>query len=300
MKSKVAHSNSKLNFMKTEIEVLQPGLFSTIQDSGRFGFQKYGVPQSGVMDRYAGKLCNLILGNKEDSAVLEITMQGPQLKFNSSTRVCISGADLSVSLNGNPVNRNQVVEISRGDILKFGKRKSGFRAYIGISGGFNTEKIMGSRSWYEGLTTNLRLLKGMKIDYDPQDLNHKRTNSTVKTDEAYFYQNEIDVFAGPEFSFLSKEKEMILFKSEFTIAENSNRMAIQLKEPFVNDLEPIITGPVLPGSVQLTPSGNIIILARDCQTTGGYPRILQLSEKGLQVLSQKLPGEKITFRKVEF
>ncbi len=300
MRSRVGDSNSKLKFMKPEIEVLQPGLFSTIQDFGRFGFQKYGVPHSGVMDRYAGKLCNLILGNEENSAVMEITMQGPQLKFSASTRVCISGADLSASLNGNPVHRNQIIEISQDDILRFGKRNSGFRAYIGIPGGFDTEKIMGSRSWYEGLTDNFRLLKGMKINYDLQDLSQIKSNSTVKTDDSYFYQSEIEVFPGPEFSFLSKEKEMILFKSEFTIAETSNRMAIQIKEPFVNDLKPIITGPVMPGSVQLTPSGNIIILARDCQTTGGYPRILQLSEKGLQVLSQKLPGEKIAFRKVEF
>ncbi len=286
--------------MKAEIEVLQPGLFSTIQDLGRFGYQKYGVPQSGVMDKYATRVCNLILGNEANSPVMEITMQGPQLKFNASTAICISGADLSPTLNGNAVNCNQILEIQEGDVLKFGRRRTGFRAYIGISGGFKTEFVMGSCSWYEGLTNEFRLAKGMKISYDSQNLSHEKSNASLKTDEKYLDENDIEVFQGAEFSYLLKEKEIILFNSEYTISETSNRMAVQMKEPFVNELEPIITGPVLPGSVQLTPSGKIIILARDCQTTGGYPRILQLSEKGLQVLSQKVPGEKISFRKIDF
>ncbi|MCB7480708.1 biotin-dependent carboxyltransferase family protein [Christiangramia sediminis] len=286
--------------MKAEIEVLQPGLFSTIQDLGRFGFQKFGVPHSGVMDRYAMRICNLILGNPEEASVLEITMQGPQLKFNAPTSICISGADLSPELNGEPIENNTFIEIQQGDILKFGTRKSGFRSYLGILGGFQTEFIMESFSWYEGLTENFRLRKGIKLSYKSQRLAITETHSNLKLDINYLNRNEVEVYPGPEFDQLSATQQDQIFNSQFKTDDSSNRMAVQFKEDLINELQPIITSPVMPGTVQLTPSGKIIVLMRDCQTTGGYPRILQLSEKGIQVLSQKFPGEEINFKEVKY
>lgn len=286
--------------MKAEIEVLQPGLFSSIQDMGRFGYQKFGVPQSGVMDRYAMRVCNLILGNHEDTAVMEITLQGPHLKFDASASVCISGADLSPLLNGEPIHLNQIVQIKQGDILKFGRRKTGCRAYLGISGGFLEESLMDSKSWYEGLTACFRLEKGMRLCFEPETKRNLKTHSAMKIDKEYFSSEEIEVYPGPEFERLSEKQKESLLNISYKTDENSNRMAIQLKDALENKLKPITTGPVLPGTVQLTPSGKIIILMRDCQTTGGYPRILQLSEYGQQVLAQKLPGEKINFKKLEY
>lgn len=286
--------------MKGEIEVLQPGLFSSIQDLGRLGYQKYGVPQSGVMDRYAMRLCNLILGNSQEASVMEITFQGPQLKFNATATICISGADLSASLNGSSIAQNKMVHISEGDILKFGARKSGFRAYIGISGGFRSEELMGSQSWYEGLTTDFRLKKGMKLLFDTGDIRKKETHSHLKIDQDYLGSDIIEAYPGPEFERLSQSQQKKLFATTFKTDKNSNRMAVQMEEGLENDLDPITTGPVIPGTVQLTPSGKMIILMKDCQTTGGYPRILQLSEKAQQVLAQKTPGEKISLRKIEY
>lgn len=286
--------------MPTEIDVLQPGLFSTIQDAGRFGYQKFGVPKSGVMDSYAARFCNLILSNSINAALLEITFQGPRLKFNATTKICITGADLSPILNDKALVLGSIIEISAGDILKFGKRKSGFRAYLGISGGFQTEEIMESRSWYEDLTSDFRLLKGMKLPFGTDDSGLVQTNASLKFNNDYLFEKDVEVFSGPEFSKLPAERQQEIFNSEFTINESSNRMAIQMNESFHNELHSIITGPVLPGTIQLTPSGKLIILMKDCQTTGGYPRILQVSEKGLQVLSQKLPGEKIKFKKKDY
>ena len=287
--------------MKAEIEVLQPGLFSSIQDLGRFGYQNFGVPQSGVMDRYSMRICNLILGNHQDASVLEITFQGPKLKFNASTLVCLSGADLSPRLNGKNVQNHELLSISSGDILEFGARRSGFRAYLGIKGGFKNEKIMGSQSWYEGITKEFRLKKGMILEYSSSNMEHdSETHSHLKIEEDYLNTDEIQVYPGPEFGELSKEQQERLFSAIFKTDKNSNRMAVQLEESLENALEAIITGPVLPGTVQLTPSGKVIILMRDCQTTGGYPRILQLSEKAMEVLAQKIPGEKISFRKIEY
>jgi antagonist of KipI len=287
--------------MKAEIEVLQPGLFSSIQDLGRFGYQNYGVPQSGVMDRYSMRICNLILGNHQDTSVLEITFQGPKLKFNATALVCLSGADLSPRLNGKNVQNHVLLSISSGDILEFGTRRSGFRAYLGIKGGFKNENIMGSRSWYEGITKEFRLKKGMILEYSSGNMEHdSETHSHLKIEEDYLNSDEIQVYPGPEFGELSKEQQERLFSTIFKTDANSNRMAVQLEEHLENELKPILTGPVLPGTVQLTPSGKIIILMRDCQTTGGYPRILQLSERGIQVLAQKMPGEKIRFRKIDY
>ena len=286
--------------MKAEIEVLHPGIFSTIQDLGRMGYQKYGVPVSGVMDRYAMRICNLILNNPEDTNVLEITMQGPHLKFEESTSISLSGADLSAQLNGNLLPLNERIEINAGDELKFGMPKSGFRAYLGIKGGFISEELMGSNSWYEDLTENTRLKKGMKLYYSPNNSRETDTFSSLKVDSDYIQSKNIEVYPGPEFAYLSIKQQKELFDSEFSIDQTSNRMAVQFKEDFMNELESIITGPVMPGTAQLTPSGKIIILMRDCQTTGGYPRIFQLSEYGIQVLAQKLPGEKVRLIKKEY
>jgi len=286
--------------MKAEIEVLKPGLFSTIQDMGRFGFQKFGVPQSGVMDRYAMRICNLILGNKEQNSVLEITMQGPHLKFNASTAICISGANLSPQLNGNAISQYEVIRIHEGDILKFGTPKAGFRSYLGIKGGFHSEKLMDSSSWYEGLTEDFRVKKGTILHYTGSEYKNEPANAALRINTDYLNETSVEVYPGPEFDQLAISQKYQLFNSVFRTDESSNRMAVQLNERLENNLEPIITSPVMPGTVQLTPSGKIIVLMRDCQTTGGYPRILQLSEKGIQVLSQKLPGTKIGFSKKEY
>ncbi|APG59194.1 biotin-dependent carboxyltransferase family protein [Christiangramia salexigens] len=282
--------------MKAKIEVLHPGLFSSIQDNGRFGFQKFGVPLSGVMDKYAYKICNLLLGNDPYASVLEITLQGPQLKFEANTNICITGADLSPSINGRNIEINEVVSINAGEVLKFGMRINGFRSYLGVAGGFISEEIMKSRSWYEGITANSRLSKGMKLSYNSEDTRIADTYSSLKTREQYLESENLEVYPGPEFNKLSDKQRSELMETFFNIDDSSNRMAVQLKQDLDNDLDPIITGPVVPGTVQLTPSGKLIILMRDCQTTGGYPRVLQVSERGLNVLAQKLPGERIIFK----
>lgn len=286
--------------MKAEIEVLQPGLFSTIQDLGRFGFQKYGVPYSGVMDRYAMRICNLVLGNQENDAVLEITLLGPQLKFHSAALICISGADLSPQLNGERFQNNKLIRINSGDILKFGKCRSGFRSYIGIQGGFKSQVIMKSRSWYEDITDNFRLKKGMSLEFTSQNSSNSKTHATLKLNTAYLQNDIVEVYPGPEFSQLNSLQQKAIFNDYYTLHENSNRMAVQFKEDLENQLEAIITSPVMPGTIQLTPSGNLIALMRDCQTSGGYPRVLQLSEKGIQVLSQTLPGDRIKFFRKDY
>ncbi|MGM0392261.1 MAG: biotin-dependent carboxyltransferase family protein [Bacteroidota bacterium] len=282
--------------MKAEIEVLQPGLFSTIQDLGRYGFLKYGVPLSGTMDTYAVKMGNLILNNPVNSAVLEITQMGPKLKFNATAKIVITGADLSPEINKIPIDNNTIYFINHGDVLSFGKRKSGCRAYLSINGGFKTSESLGSKSWYEGISDFSKLTTGMKLAFENTSFSYSDTNAGVKINSEYLNQKELHVFPGPEYSLLNVNEKKILAVTEFSVDQKNNRMAIQLHEEIKNNLDPIITGPVIPGTVQLTPSGNLIILMRDCQTTGGYPRIFQLSDQAMNILAQKVLGDKILFK----
>ncbi len=281
--------------MRGRIEILQPGLFSTIQDTGRFGYAKFGVPGSGAMDSYAATMANLILNNKPDAAVLEITQMGPKLKFSAPVNIVVTGGNLSPRINNAEIKNNRITSIAAGDVLSFGKRIFGARAYLGISGGFKTEIILQSRSWYKDLTAYSRLEKGMLLDYNSGDQKIAVTASSVKTNFDYLSQNELEVSPGPEFQKISNEEKKSIFSKKFHVSRNSNRMGIQLEEVIPNNLQPIITGPVVAGTVQFTPGGRLIILMRDSQTTGGYPRILQLKESSINLLAQKVEGDEISF-----
>jgi len=278
------------------VEVLKVGFYDSIQDLGRVGYQQYGVPYSGVMDVFSVLKANNLLGNDINDAVMEITMTGPILMFHCNTAICITGADLSPSLNGKSVKINNVIQIVKGDILSFGKLNYGFRSYLSVLGGFKTESVLNSKSMYQSITKQFKIHTNDVLDII-SDSSHGFINkhASIKWDDTFFKTKKINVFKGPEFDQLSKIQIEQLFSRDFTVTKNNNRMAEQLEEKDENKLEPILTSLVIPGTVQLTPAGNLIILMRDCQTTGGYPRIFQLEEKSMDVLAQKYMGQKIIF-----
>ena len=277
------------------IEVIETGLYSSIQDKGRFGYENYGVPISGSMDQFSSALSNKLLNNKEQDAVMEITMTGPVLKFYNKTVISITGADISPTLNNKPIRMNRAQSIEKGDVLSFGKLKYGIRSYLSVLGGFLTKRVMNSRSMYSNITKSFRIVKGQSLKINSiksLDINSLITQFDYMN---HFHNDQIKVFRGPEFDFLSKTQKNEIFKNQFTISNDNNRMAFQLKENFKNKLKPIITSLVQQGTVQLTPSGKIIILMRDNQTCGGYPRILQLTENAINRLSQKHMNNNISF-----
>lgn len=277
------------------VEVLKPGFYTTVQDLGRFDYQHYGVPLSGVMDRYSAGLANALLNNTKNAAVLEITMTGPKLRFNSNTFICISGADISPQVNNDAVKLNQVIAIKNGDLLSFGKLRLGFRCYLAVNGGFRSPKIMNSRSMYKDITSSSLVSEGDTLEIPDKYPNMEMPLASIKIKTDHFNSKELGAFKGPEFDLLSKGQQVQLLSGEFTIAKENNRMAYQLEEILANTLESIITSLVLPGTVQLTPMGKLIILMRDGQTSGGYPRVLQLKESAVDVLSQKHVGHKCSF-----
>lgn len=278
------------------IKVLKSGFYDTIQDLGRYEQQDYGVPVSGAMDNYASRLANQILGNDKHDAVLEITMSGPKLQFQCETSICIVGAKMHPMLNSSPIKHNSLIVIKKGDVLSFSKLTEGFRCYLAVVSGFQTQSTLSSRSMYKGITASYRVQKGDVLSIYESNTIKTSKNALIKVNSSRYTSESIEVFKGPEFEGLSEEQKEILFSKPFTIAKENSRMAYQLEETLEHNLKPIITSFVLPGTVQITPSGKLIILMRDCQVTGGYPRILQLSNASINKIAQKNTGNGLFFR----
>lgn len=283
------------------ISVLKAGLYTSIQDVGRYNYLEFGVPVSGIMDRRAAQLANALVGNTKEAAVLEITMLGPELHFSKPAYIAITGAYFNPKLNNKVISQNKIVFIEANSILSFKQSTLGFRGYMAIQGGLQSAKVLSSRSMYKGITSTYKLTKGDEINFkDAIDFNRQPQYAQLAISDSYIASQTLDVFEGPELYQLSKNQKAFIFETVFTISKNNNRMGYQLDEPVKNDLGSIITSPVMPGTVQLTPSGHLIVLMRDSQTTGGYPRVMQLSEHAINTLSQKQTGNKIRFRLLNF
>lgn len=277
------------------IKVLKSGMLTTIQDKGRLGFASLGVPISGAMDSFSAGLANKIINNANDDAVIEITLGNCSFQFLTATEISITGADCNAILNDKKVHVNKRIPINKNDVLTFEYPKLGVRTYIAVKGGIQSKKVMNSRSFYKNITSNYKLNKEdtLLINSYPAKINQNYT--AVKIDKRHFLENKLICYKGPEFELLSKENQQKIFNSQFSIAKENSRMGYKLNEYLINELPQILTAAVLSGTVQLTPSGTLIILMRDCQTTGGYPRILQLSEQSINILSQKTTNDIIRF-----
>jgi biotin-dependent carboxylase-like uncharacterized protein len=275
------------------LKVRRAGFFTSIQDQGRFGFRHIGVPVSGVMDAYSASIANTLLDNPEDAAVMELTMTGPTLEFEHPTYLAISGADLSPKLNEQAIRINQVHKVAKGDIISFGKLLFGFRAYLAVKNGFGTGVYMKSRSFFRPVTPLHTIRDQMEIPIESVREYEARISSV--SPEPFHKEHELEVYRGPEYDMLSDRQLEAIFAGDFTIAKENNRMAYQLQETIPGHQTSMLTSATLPGTVQYTPAGKLILLMKDGQTTGGYPRILQLSSTAICILSQKKYGDSIKF-----
>ncbi len=275
------------------IKIISKGLYTTIQDEGRFGYRDIGVPSSGYMDKESAQIANLILDNPINNPVIEATLIGPTIKFEKPTVICITGSDFNPMLNENRISLYTAVKVKKGDKLKINNSSIGSRCYISIKGDIKLDEVLGSKSYYPQISHSSIIEKGdeFKFEKNKSEPNYKLINQKFELNK------NLKVFKGPEFNSLNKVSVNKIIDQEFSIGVN-NRMAYNLKEKIQAGTTSIISSPVIPGTVQLTPSGQIIILHRDCQTTGGYPRILQLAEKSLNNLAQLRTGDKIKFELV--
>ena len=279
------------------IHFTRPGMLTTVQDLGRFDMAGYGVPYSGAMDRYSLAQVNFLLSNPKGAAVLEMTNLGPEMVFERSTRVVFAGAEAEILLNNKRIVKNgQVIEIQEDDCLSIEKFRKGQWLYMGVQGGFETEEVAGSKSWYPQITERGYIQKNDTLCYlSEEERFYPPVETKAKVRSDWYRTAQIKAYPGPEWDMLPTLLKNRITKKTFSVSDLVSRMAYQLTEEIPNELPGILTSPVYPGTVQLTPSGKLLLLMRDAQVTGGYPRVLQIDNISLNILSQKRPGEKIKF-----
>ncbi len=280
------------------IEVLTTGLISSIQDKGRFGFKHFGVPVSGAMDQYAMQLGNQLLNNELNAAVLEFALSEPRLMFHTPTLIVLTGGAFEATVNGEKIMQNKPHLITANSQLEIGATKGGTYGYLAVKGGFQTPLVMNSRSQYKPITETATLVKGQQLNTLKNLPDTVEQNAQIKWSGSYFTSTQLPILKAPEFEELSAENQKKILSANHKISHTISRMGYRLEGNTIG-LPEIKTNPVMPGTVQLTPSGQLIVLMRDAQTTGGYARIFQLTEQGINQLAQQLPGTFITFKLVE-
>lgn len=278
------------------LKVIAQGVYASVQDMGRLGYANVGVPIAGTMDHYSAKLANLILHNAMEDAVIEITLGGSSFQFLKETVICICGADLNATINDEKILCNHPVKVLEESVLVFKKPVYGTRAYLAVKGGFLNKKVLNSRSFFKEVTKKYVLKKDDEILYNPIVVNDKQSFSAVKVNQKHFFNTEIEAYEGPEYHLLNDKQKKQLTEVLFTVAKENNRMGYRLEETLENKLKPILTSAVMPGVVQLTPSGKLIVLMRDCQVTGGYPRVLMVTPTAINKLAQQSTGAKFRFK----
>jgi len=284
--------------------VLNPGFFTTIQDLGRYGFLKYGVPISGAMDTFSLTAANLIVGNNPNDAGLEITLVGPELQALSNTQIAISGGAISPKINGENVPMWQTLNIQEGDTLSLGKMESGCRVYFAIRGGINTPLVLGSRSTYIrggfGGINGRQLKTGDIIErFDVQGLEfeYKMPKELVPQFTNHFRAH---VVLGPQDDMFTEKGVSTLLSSQYKVTLEADRMGYRLEGPLIEHKgkADIVSDALLPGAIQVPKNGKPIVIMRDAQTTGGYSKIAVIASFDLSALGQAKPNDTVEFNRV--
>jgi len=285
------------------VEIVKPGIFDTVQDLGRTGYRSSGVNPGGAADRAAVRIINTLLGNDESAPVIESHFPGPELRFQSETFFAVGGAEIPLILNGDPVPNWTIHRARKGSLLGFRRPQTGIRTYIAVAGGFEADKWLGSAA------TNLfigmggfegrRLMAGDRIGAlgsgpRAEPIEGIAAGPGMRPS----YSPVLRVTEGPEFHRLTGESGHSLLASDFVVGSDSDRMGLRLSGPRLSLLSDgeLISSAVCPGTVQLLPDGNPLVLGADCQTTGGYPRVLNVIDADLPSLAQLAPGSTIRFR----
>lgn len=281
-----------------ELSIRRRGMFTTVQDLGRFGHRRDGVPSSGAMDSFALRVANLLVGNHENAAGLECTLVGPELVFSGAATVAVGGA----AFDGVP--SWQPFRVNAGERLDLGPCRNGARGYVAVSGGIDVEPLLGSRSTYVrggwGGFEGRALREGdvLKIGAEP-GLGSSSVDSKIhwridpRILPAYGPSPAIRVLRGIH----DAEKLEAFFQRTFEVSPQSDRMGFRLQGetlPFITAAE-LLSLPVTPGTVQVPPDGHPVVLMADAQTIGGYPQIAHVIAMDLPLVAQLRPGNEIRF-----
>lgn len=287
------------------IEVVKPGLFTTIQDLGRWGYQRFGIGTAGALDSFAFVAGNLLIGNPPEVASLEITVNGPVLKFHKATLAAITGADLEPRLDGQSLPNWTAFFIPAGSVLSFGRRRWGVRAYLAVAGGIDIPQLMGSRATY--LLGRFGGLDGRPLKPGdllplapcPENFPVLSARTLPKSLQPAYDQNPVlRVILGPFADYFAADGINSFLSTPYVITPQSDRMGYRLQGvPIVRKIkEELITCGLANGTIQVPPDGQPIILLADRQTIGGYPIIATVINADLPLVAQCAPGDKLRFK----
>jgi len=248
---------------------------------------------SGWMDTQSALLANQLLGNVPYSPIIECLGSGGEFVFHEWLWITCTGAKANVLLDAEPIQMNRVLQVNPGQTLYIGAFTEGHVLYLGIAGNIFSKQVLGSQSPLQGIHPK-RLEKGMTVIGEWKKSVHPSTSHLIPNRN--YAAINIPVVPGPEYDWLSEAQKQT-FLQLFTISKWSDRMAYLLEgDLIIADIQRNMrTSAVMPGVVQWLPSGRFMILMRDCQTTGGYPRVAILDEVGINLVAQKPPGSQIRF-----
>jgi antagonist of KipI len=285
------------------IHVVRPGLLTTVQDLGRWGYQSLGVPVAGAMDPVSHRIANLQVGNAASAATLEVTITGPELVFSDERVAAVAGAAFALTVNGRGVSAPGPFVVPRDGVLRFGERTSGARAYIAVAGGFDVPSVLGSRSTYlpakfgghagRALLAGDRLLLGQP----PVPGTHVPAAAAVPHLRRPAGERQVRVLAGPQPDRFVADALNTLQAGRYLILPDSDRMGLRLAGAKIRlaGHGEIISDATPPGTLQVPPSGQPILLMADRQTTGGYAKIAMVISADLASVAQAVAGEFLTF-----
>ena len=286
------------------IKILNGGLLSTIQDFGRVGFKKFGMPSAGVMDGFSYQISQFLVQNKNPKAVIETTLMGVEIEFLQSMSVAVTGAENELYINGNKVSLWHSHEVNAGDILKLGVASKGVRNYIAFSKEMDIKSINGSQSTYLksgiGGLEGRALRAGDMIDFLP---NHKVYKSlSLPHEEIPYFSQELTVrvVMGPEDGAFSEGGIKNFLGSPYSVSQRSDRMGYRLDGEKIEHKKgaDILSNATSFGPIQVPNDGQPIVLMADAQTTGGYTKIATVIKADLYKLAQLGSGGVIRFKSV--
>ena len=282
------------------LEIVRPGLLTSVQDLGRYGHQALGVPVAGPMDTFSHRIANQLVGNDAGAATLEVTLIGPELVVEAETTLAIAGAVFEVTCDGLPVPQGASFPVQRGQRLKFGRVVLGARAYIAVAGGILTETVLGSRATHlvsgMGGVEGRALRSGDRVPVlaGPSPRAPRKANGLPLPTGG---RALLRVVPGPQDDWFHAEALKAFAGVSFRISPRSNRMGYRLEgPPLVRRREgELISEPVGMGAIQVPGAGEPILLMADRQTAGGYPKIGHVISADLPIAGRLAPGDFIEF-----
>lgn len=305
----------------SRIHVVTPGMFTTVQDLGRPGWQRHGVTPGGAVDALALRLANVLVGNAEGAAGLEITLVGPTLRFTEASLIAICGADSDVAAGGRRLPAWRPVRLEQGAELVFGAIRTGCRTYLAVAGGIAVPRVLGGRGTHLsagfGGLYGRTLRTGDVLKSGPASAWAKRLAGALAGGDAFSAARwevgmgarpthgatpTVRVIRGPQWDWFNAAAQERFLRERFTVMPRSDRMGLRLAPPGPGltgeTLREMVSEGVATGAVQVPPDGQPIVLLADRQTIGGYPNIAVVASVDLSMLAQLRPGDTVGFRAV--